>query len=467
MAVFSKPLLVGGLLSAIFLAGCESSLDKIQDEPTTQSQSADAQGEPGRDYVANELLVKFKAGVSEEAKANALARISGKVSEKILTKAMERAGEKEGLMVVHTPLQALEAMSKMKGGPEIEFAEPNYIYQHTATSSDPYYTNGSLWGMYGAGTTPANQYGSNAAAAWAAGKTGSTAVYVGIIDEGIQFDHPDLSGQVWTNPFDPVNGRDDDGNGYVDDTNGWDFDGNNNTIYDGGTKGSLDDHGTHVAGTIGAKANGAGVAGVNWDVRMISCKFLGRRGGTSANAVKAVDYLTTLKTKHGLNIVASNNSWGGGGYSQALFDAINRANNAGILFIAAAGNGGSDGVGDNNDATASYPSNYNVANVIAVAAITSTGARSSFSNYGATTVDIGAPGSAIWSTTAYNGYSSYSGTSMATPHVTGAAALYAAAKGGSAATIKNALMKSAVATSSLSGRCVTSGRLNAYGALSW
>ncbi|WP_133271523.1 S8 family peptidase [Hymenobacter radiodurans] len=467
MAVFSNPLLVGGLLSAIFLAGCESSLDKIQDEPTTQSQSADAQGEPGRDYVANELLVKFKAGVSEEAKANALARISGKVSEKILTKAMERAGEKEGLMVVHTPLQALEAMSKMKGGPEIEFAEPNYIYQHTATSSDPYYTNGSLWGMYGASTSPANQYGSNAAAAWAAGRTGSATVYVGIIDEGIQFDHPDLSGQVWTNTFDPVNGQDDDGNGYIDDTHGWDFDGNNNTIYDGGAKGSLDDHGTHVAGTIGANANnGAGVAGVNWNVRMISCKFLGRRGGTSANAVKAVDYLTNLKVKRGLNIVASNNSWGGGGYSQALFDAIKRANDANILFIAAAGNGGSDGVGDNNDAVASYPSNYNVANVIAVAAITSSGARSSFSNYGATTVDIGAPGSAIWSTTAYNGYSSYSGTSMATPHVTGAAALYAATKPGSAAQIKNALLSSAVPTASLSGKTVTGGRLDANAALS-
>ncbi len=288
---------------------------------------------------------------------------------------------------------------------------------------------------------------------------------MGIIDEGIQFTHPDLVANVWTNSFDPVDGVDNDGNGYKDDTHGWDFDGDDNTIYDGGTRGSLDDHGTHVSGTIGgAGGNGQGVAGVNWNVKLISGKFLGRRGGTSANAIKAVDYFTDLKTRHGLNIVATNNSWGGGGFSQALKDAIDRANLKDILFVAAAGNGGSDGIGDNNDSVASYPSNYTSSNIIAVAAITSTGAISSFSNYGAKTVDIGAPGSGIWSTTAYNGYSSYSGTSMATPHVTGAAALYASTyPGSSAATIKAAILASAVPTASLSEKCVTGGRLNVSG----
>jgi len=185
-------------------------------------------------------------------------------------------------------------------------------------------------------------------------------------------------------------------------------------------KGNQDDHGTHVSGTIGAKGgNGAGVVGVNWNVTLISGKFLGRNGGTTANAIKAIDYFNDLKTRHGLNIVATNNSWGGGGFSQALQDAIERANQANILFVAAAGNGGSDGVGDNNDTVANYPSNYPNANIIAVAAITSTGARSPFSNYGATKVDLGAPGSGVWSTMAKDFYSSYSGTSMATPHVTG------------------------------------------------
>jgi subtilisin family serine protease len=206
------------------------------------------------------------------------------------------------------------------------------------------------------------------------------------------------------------------------------------------------------------------VVGVNWNITIISTKFLGRRGGTTANAIKALDYLSDLKSRHGMNIVASNNSWGGGGFSQALQDAIERSNTANILFIAAAGNGGSDGVGDNNDVTANYPSNYPNANVIAVAAITSTGAKSSFSNYGATTVDIGAPGQGIWSSTAYNIYESYSGTSMATPHVTGAAALYASTHpGASAASIKAAILGSATPTASLSGKCVTGGRLNVSG----
>lgn len=318
--------------------------------------------------------------------------------------------------------------------------------------------------MYGDATTPANQFGSQAGEAWAAAKTGSSTVYVGVIDEGVQWSHEDLAPNIWVNPYDPVNGIDDDGNGYVDDIRGWDFDGNNNTTYDG----TKDDHGTHVAGTIGAVGgNGKGVAGVVWNVKIITAKFLGRRGGTTANAIKAVDYITDLKTRHGLNIVATNNSWGGGGFSQALQDAIERANQAGILFIAAAGNGGADGVGDNNDTTPSYPASYPNDNIIAVAAITSTGAKASYSNYGATSVDLGAPGSGIYSTLpnkTNNGYGSYSGTSMATPHVTGAAALYAATNpGASAATIKAAILNSAVPTPSLAGKCVTGGRLNVSG----
>ncbi|WP_026461563.1 S8 family peptidase [Adhaeribacter aquaticus] len=455
-----RSLVALSLLSIFALGSCETSLEGPS-ATAEITQTADAAGEAGKDYVANEVLVKFKAGVSENAKNNVLARISGRVNEKILTKAMERIGDKEGVLVLKTPLAALEAIAKVKGAEEVEFAEPNYIYNHSTASTDTYFTNSSLWGMYGDASSPANQFGSQAAEAWANGNTGSASVVVGIIDEGVQFNHPDLNGQVWTNPYDPVDGKDNDGNGYVDDVNGWDFDGNNNTIYDGGNKGSLDDHGTHVAGTIGAKSNGTGVVGVNWNITMISCKFLGRRGGTTANAIKAIDYLTDLKNRHGLNIVASNNSWGGGGYSQALYDAIARAKSKEILFVAAAGNGGSDGVGDDNDVTANYPANYNLANVISVASITSAGNKSSFSNFGATTVDLGAPGSGIYSTTAFNLYESYSGTSMATPHVTGGVALYAAKNpGASAAAIKNAILSTTIPTTSLSGKCVTGGRLN-------
>ena len=415
------------------------------------STSASAQSNKAN-RVPNELLIQFRESATENAKDQA----RGKVNASKLEKVRGKANGKGDLELVAVGGDVDAAIAALASDPAVEFAEPNWIYTTGATATDPYYTNGSLWGMK-------SGFGANAEAAWAAGNTGSASVYVGIIDEGIQLTHPDLSGQVWVNPFDAADGVDNDGNGYIDDVNGWDFANNDNTIYDGGSRGSLDDHGTHVAGTIGGKANnGQGVVGVNWNVTLISGKFLGRRGGTTANAIKAVDYFTNLKTQKGLNIVATNNSWGGGGYSQALYDAISRANNAGILFVAAAGNSGT-----NNDTTASYPSNYDLPNVIAVAAIDKNGALASFSQYGKTTVDIGAPGVGIFSTTAFNLYESYNGTSMATPHVTGAVALYASVKpGASAAQIKNAILSSAVPTASLNGKTVTGGRLDAFAALS-
>ncbi|MDP2318207.1 MAG: S8 family peptidase [Acidobacteriota bacterium] len=421
--------------------------------------------------VGNQVLVQFSADSTPAERAAARGRI-GAAREEVVVAAGRRDDGKGDLELLRLPpgLAVAAAIRGLAGDAAVEFAEPNWIYQHGATATDPYFTNGSLWGMYGDASSPANQFGSQAAEAWAAGNTGQGSVYVGIIDEGVMRSHEDLTINVFVNQFDPVDGVDNDGNGYVDDINGWDFDGNNNSTYDG----TQDDHGTHVAGTIGATGGNAGVAGVNWQVTMIPAKFLGRRGGTLANAIKAVDYLTDLKTRHGFNLVATNNSWGGGGFSQGLLDAINRGGNANILFVAAAGNGGSDGVGDNNDTTASYPSNYQcTANgtydcVIAVAAITSTGAKSGFSNYGAATVDIGAPGSGIYSTLPGKGnsstYGSYSGTSMATPHVTGAAALYAAGHpGATAAQIRTAILGSAIPTTSLANRTVTGGRLNVGG----
>jgi subtilisin family serine protease len=342
--------------------------------------------------------------------------------------------------------------------PAVDYAEPNWLVRHMANSNDTYYTNGSLWGMYGSATTPANQYGSGAGTTWTKGADCSSVV-VGIIDEGYMYTHPDLAANAYKNPDETAgNGRDDDGNGLVDDVYGWDFANNDNTVFDG----AGDDHGTHVAGTIGGVGNnGAGVAGVCWNVKLMNAKFLGNRGGTTANAIKAVDYFTGLKNK-GVNVVATNNSWGGGGFSQGLADAIERSNTAGILFIAAAGNSGQD-----NDATPAYPSGYSNSNIIAVAALQSDGGLASYSQYGATTVDIGAPGSAVMSTVPVSskgkvvaGYSSYSGTSMATPHVAGAAALYKARNpGASAAQIKAALLNG-TPTPSLQGKVATGDRLD-------
>src|SRR5680860_1083486 len=372
--------------------------------------------------VPDELVVGYVAGASADHRARARGRASARLAGRIVAAAADRA-EVE-LVRLPQGKNRDQAVAELQSDPAVAYAEPNWVFTHEAkpgggggTTLD-YFSNGSLWGMYGDGSTPKNQYGSQAAEAWAAGHTGSSGVYVGVIDEGTQLTHPDLAGQVWNNSFEAVNGKDDDGNGYVDDVHGWDFANNDNSIYDGGTRGSLDDHGTHVSGTIGARNEAAtavpavggkqvGVVGINQHVTLISGKFLGRNGGTLANAVKAVDYFTDLKTRHGLNIVATNNSWGGGDYSQSLFDAIERANAADILFVAAAGNSGT-----NNDTTASYPSNYDVDNVIAVAAIDSLGNLASWSQYGAKTVDLGAPGVGVWSTTAYHGYSSSSGTSM-------------------------------------------------------
>lgn len=443
---------------SILIVACQQNDVLLENNTSATSHSA-ARVTAGN-TVPNELLIKFKNGVSSSKKAEILDKLSAKVKEKILTKMMEKTGDTEGITLVELPIAAFEALSKTKEFGEIEYAEPNYIYTHDAASNDPYFTNGSLWGMYGPSSSPANQFGSQAAQAWAGGHTGSSAVYIGIIDEGYMYAHQDIAANAGVNPNEIAgNGKDDDGNGLIDDVYGWDFAGNNNTVFDG----TGDDHGTHVAGTIGGKgANGIGVAGVCWNVKLLSAKFLGSNGGTTANAIKAVDYFTFLKTK-GVNIVATNNSWGGGGFSQALQDAIGRANTAGILFIAAAGNNSS-----NNDATANYPSNYSNPNIIAVAALTSTGGLASFSNYGATQVDLGAPGAAIYSSIPasskgkiISSYASYSGTSMATPHVTGAVALYAASNpSASAAAIKNAILSTAVATPSLAGKCVTGGRLN-------
>ena len=408
-------------------------------------------------YVEGHIIVGFTPGTPAADQAKALASAGAASSEQLSPLAAN-----DRLVKLGSGRSVGQALTALRSNPNVRYADPDYIVTTQATSNDPYYSNGTLWGMYGNASSPANQYGSQAGEVWNGGVTGSQSTYVVVIDEGIQVTHPDLAANIWTNSKDPANGLDDDGNGYVDDINGWDFVSNNSSVYDGGSAGSADKHGTHVSGTIGGVGgNGIGVAGVNWNVTMISAKFLGSNGGAISNAIKAVDYATDLKTRHGLDIIATSNSWGGGGYSQGMLDAINRGGAQGILFIAAAGNSTS-----NNDTTASYPSNYKCSGggfdcVVAVAAIGSTGGIASFSSYGATTVDLGAPGVGIQSTLPSNTYGSFSGTSMATPHVSGAAALCASAdtsKRGAA--LKSALLSMTTPTASLSGKTLTGGRLD-------
>ncbi|MBX7120145.1 MAG: S8 family serine peptidase [Gemmatimonadaceae bacterium] len=447
-------------LSLAALAACAP--DDPLAPPAVLEPQAVLQG--GLRYVPGEVIVRFRGTAAASLRAGATAKVAGEVVETIVTRQMRADGDAQGISIVRTTLPVKTAIAQLMADPSVEYAEPNWIYTTQAISNDPFWTNGTLWGMAGTSTSPANQFGSGAAAAWGAGHTDCSAVFVGIIDEGYMTTHADLAANVGRNPGEIAgDGADNDGNGLVDDVFGWDFDGNNASVFDG----LNDDHGTHVAGTIGGVGgNGTGVAGVCWNVKLLSAKFLGNNGGTTANAIKAVDYFTDLKTRHGINLVATSNSWGGGGFSQALQDAIGRANAAGILFIAAAGNSAV-----NCETSSCYPAEYPNDNVIAVASITSTGALSSFSNYGATTIDIGAPGSAITSTVPggrrnniTSAYASYSGTSMATPHVSGAAALYKAYHpAATAAQIKAAILGSATPTASLSGRVVTGGRLNASG----
>ena len=315
-----------------------------------------------------------------------------------------------------------EAISELEADADVEYAEPNYIVHTQVIPSDTSY--GSLWGM--------NKI--SAPAAWD-NSGGSRSVVVGVIDTGIDYNHPDLKANLWP------------GKGYNAIT------GSNDPMDDHG-------HGTHVAGTIGATGNnGQGVTGVNWNVQIMSCKFMNSAGsGTIADAMECLDYFRQQKAA-GVNVVATNNSWGGGGFSRALYDTINAQRD--ILFVAAAGNKAS-----NNDTTASYPANYQLPNVISVAATTSSGALASFSQYGRRTVSIAAPGYNIYSTKRNGTYGYMSGTSMASPHVTGLAALIKANnptadwRG-----IRNLILSGGDKVTSLAAVTITGKRINAFTSL--
>lgn len=414
----------------------------------------------GRPHVANEVLLQFAAGTSASEQQAVLTRLGGQRLERVA----RSQGARGELLLARLNRGAMSAqlLERLAQEPALQFAEPNWLYAHqvTANPNDPYL--GNLWGMLGATTSPSHPYGSGALAVWNADRRCSSEVVVGIIDEGLMVKHPDLQANVWVNPgeYGKTAGVDDDGNGYVDDINGWDFAGNNATVYDG----AADDHGSHVAGTVAASINnGIGVFGVCPTARLISAKFLGNNGGTTANAIKAVNYITDLKQRHGLRLVASNNSWGGGGYSQALANAISAAGAANILFIAAAGNSGV-----NIDVSPSYPASYGLSNLLAVAAMDKPGALAGFSNYGANSVHLAAPGVSVLSTVPSRkgaaSYAYYSGTSMATPHVTGAAALYASLNAcATAAQIKAAILAQASPAAGLQGHVQGARLLNVAG----
>ncbi|MDP9454528.1 MAG: hypothetical protein CYG60_12525 [Actinobacteria bacterium] len=370
------------------------------------------------------------------------------------------------MSVVDLPrdLSVEEAVEVYEDAPEIEYAEPDFLLapSQTTTTNDPEYAK--LYGLNNTGQNDGTVDADvDAPEAWNT-STGEPGTVVAVIDEGIDINHPDLRDNIWTNPGEVAgNGIDDERNGYVDDVNGYDFANDDASVYDPDPiSGAGDEHGTHVAGTIAGEGNNSlGVAGVSWRASIMPLKFLGPNGGYTSDAIEAINYAVNKGAK------ISNNSWGGGGYSQALRDAIARADASGHLFVAAAGNGGADGVGDDNDVTPSYPASYDLPNIVSVAATNRNDVLAGFSNFGVNSVDVAAPGVSILSTLPNNTYGSYSGTSMATPHVSGIAALIRSERPElDDAQMKAQILQFVEKKDTLAGKTATGGRVNSAASLS-
>ncbi len=398
------------------------------------------------DYVPGELLVRFAKPTNKRRKISAITALSSASIKKefkiIPNLALVKIDDNDSLEQV---------LIDLNNNKDVLYAEPNYIYKKYETIPNDSKFN-YLWGMRNIGQTAGTADADiDASDAWDI-SIGSREIIVAVIDSGVDYYHEDLSSNMWRNPGEiPGNSIDDDNNGFVDDVYGYDFANND------GDPADDNDHGTHCAGTIGGVGNnGVGVAGVCWKVKIMACKFLDAAGsGKSADAVACIEYATMM----GAHVM--NNSWGGSGASQAVKDAIDAAAAADILFVAAAGN-----TGDDNDVTPHYPSSYESSNIIAVLATDHNDDIASFSCYGADSVDIGAPGVNILSCKRGGGYISFNGTSMAAPHVAGAAALMrSVASGLSAINIKNALMKTVDLPTTITNLCVSHGRMNIAEAL--
>lgn len=394
------------------------------------------------EVVAGELLVRFRDDGLRGSKGGVRSEIVVTEGSRQVPVLVERLTEGEdmveGLRLARVaPEDTESAMAALRARSDVIYVEPNFIRQKSAVPNDSRYSE--QWALKNTGQFgPTAGVDIQAEQAWDV-TTGSRSIVVGVVDEGIDINHPDLKDNVWNNPAEiSGNGIDDDANGFVDDVNGWDFAHNDNTVFDYALTTyppaddyalDVDDHGTHVAGIVGALGNNAnGVTGVNWQVSLLPLKFLGPTGGSSSNLLKALSYAKMMRelwtssggTK-GANIRILNNSYGGFGFSQAELDAINSLAAANILFVAAAGN-----FHFNNDLIPEYPANYPAANIISVGATGLDDAVASFSNIG-TSVHMSAPGVGILSTTPLGTYSFGSGTSEAAPHVAGAAALLCAA----------------------------------------
>ena len=469
------------------------------------AQSIISQMEKGK-YKEGELLVKFKSGIIGTSSLKLHQAVGASVSNRFtVVPNLEHVKLPAGVSVKDAILQYMS-------DPNVEYAEPNYIIGALDRKpNDTYF--GNQWALLNTGSYANGTPGADISApkAWDI-STGSSSIVVAVLDTGIDYNHPDLVGNIWTNPGEVIGdengdgcpgicGVDDDGdgkvdedslgrqpggagytndlkddddeNGYIDDYKGWNFVGDNNDPMDD------NGHGTHVAGIIGAVGdNGTGVAGVMWNVKLLPLKIMGADGtGNINDLIAAINYAVLLKNK-GVNIKAMNASIGTAAYSQSFKDAIASANTAEILFIAAAGNGGGplcgDGNANNNDLSPCYPASYNLPNIISVAATDQNDRIASFSNYGPTTVHVAAPGVYVLSTIPHDAYLDKDfnlGTSMAAPHVSGLAGLLFSYYDGNQNTkfdyskVRNTILRCVDKKETLEGWIQKGGRINAYKAV--
>jgi subtilisin family serine protease len=400
-------------------------------------------------FEAGELLVKFKTEATESARADSHAR-SGSVPIK----------DFKSLRIHHVKLKkdrsVYDSIAEYLADPNVEWAEPNYWIDSDLDPNDLFYVNDNLWNLRNIGQTGGTADADvNAPEAWDH-ETGSGSVVVAVIDSGIDYAHPDLADNMWVNTAEASGqpGVDDDGNGYVDDIHGIDTLGHDSD--------PIDDtgHGTHVAGIIGAVGNnGIGVVGVNWDVQLMACKFLGPYGGPTSAAIECLEYVRSMKDR-GVDIVATNDSWGGNSFSQALYDAISDQQE--ILFFASAGNDSRD-----IDYLPHYPASFGLPNLVTVAATDHDDNKALFSSFGRSSVHLAAPGQTIISTYPLSRYMVSSGTSMATAHATGLAALLKAQDvSRDWIFIKNRILVGGRDLPGLDGISITGKRLDLNGSLS-
>ncbi|HTE16885.1 MAG TPA: S8 family peptidase, partial [Armatimonadota bacterium] len=443
------------------LQGCakqeEPALEAGKTSATKQTVQAGAtlRTEDGAEYLPGKLIVRFKDGATQELAASLHSKLGAEV--------VQTFRMMPEVQVVAVKGDLKDAQAAYLADPRVAYAEPNYVYRisgarTSAMPNDPRF--GELWGMNNTGQSGGvADTDINAPEAWELTTGSTSAGVITVIDTGIDYTHPDLKDNMWVNPGEiPGNGLDDDANGYVDDVHGI------NAITGSGNPMDDNDHGSHCSGTIAGRGNnGVGVAGVNWSAKLMGCKFLDASGGgTLADAIECLDYVHMMKTRanNPVDIIATSNSWGGGGFTQAMLDGIIQHRNDGILFIAAAGNAAA-----NNDTTAAYPNSYFVSNVISVGAHDRSNNMASFSSYGRRNVHITAPGVAVLSTTKGNTYQSFDGTSMATPHVSGLVGLLKAQDPNRDwVQLKNLVLTGGVAATHSNGKTLTGKRLRAVDA---